>query len=290
MINTRFSHPTSSLVVVFLALSTSFGLTGMAADLAKELPFKLLRGTHVLVKGSVGDERNVNMLIDTGAATTTVDERLVKRLGLETKTLQATGLIGGAQSAGETELPNLSFGLVQVAAWNSLVLDLSQVKLGERLDIIIGLDILQQLPGLTIDYERQVLSFTSQEPFETTVQLDRGLPLLRVRIESEGVPLVLMLDSGADGIMLFDERVRAKLPDLVMNGTVSIHHVGGTNYGRRVELVDVALGDRTWDRLSATLLGTPAPAGLEIDGLLSLIPLEPLRVCFDFENNLLSWE
>jgi predicted aspartyl protease len=277
-------------VVACLLLNPGFGLTCKAADLPTELPFKLLRGTHILVKGSVGQEQNVNMLIDTGALTTTVDERLVKRLGIETQSLQASGILQGSTSVSEAELPVLAFGHVKVPSWSVLVLDLSRIDLGERIDVIVGLDILQHLPALIIDYERRVLALSDQVPFRTKVKLDREHLLLRIVMEVEGTPLLLMIDSGADGVILFDERVKGKAMKLKMLQNVTTNHVGGKSFGRRVELRDVTLGDQSWDRLQATLLGTPAPAGLELDGLISLNTFDAQRVSFDFDGDLLSWE
>lgn len=286
----RFSLSGVHFIVTSFILSPGFWFAGLAADSTAEVPFTLLRGTHVIVEGRMGERHKINMLIDTGAATTTVDQRLAERLGLQTRALRVTGMFQGPQTVREARLPSFTLGIARVEGWDALVLDLSQVRLGERIDLIVGLDILHQLPGLTIDYTKRVLNLTCPAALETKVAVERNLPLLRIQMAVQGASLALAVDSGADGLLLFEDRVKEKLPQLCMREIVSLGHVGGNGFGRRVELADVTLGNRSWGRLSATLTGTQAPADLGIDGLISLQTLDAQRVSIDFKNSLLSWE
>lgn len=278
----RFFCFLSSFLGVFLTAS------GFAAP-ENEIPFKLLRDSYIFVEGSVGSQDKVNLLIDTGAAMTTVDWALARRLKLGAVDCRAQGLLGEDREVAEVELPLLSFGPVTVEGLRALAMDLSGVKLGKRIDVIVGLDVLRRT-DLTIDYRSRRLTFGSGVPFSSRADLATLAPFLTVSVEFDGQPVRLMLDSGSRETVLFESRMGETLSGLPMLDKATIPHAGGQSFARRVQLPHVALGDANWKRLAVLVLDRRGPEGLELDGLLSLRSLGAERVHFDFQEGSVSWD
>lgn len=61
------------------------------------IPFQLHRGYLVVVKGSIG-EISLNLLVDTGSATTVVDRQLREKLKLRTNPVQSSSPFGSIES------------------------------------------------------------------------------------------------------------------------------------------------------------------------------------------------
>ena len=66
---------------VLLALSLAPCVV-FADDNPNEVPFKLCRGYAIVVRGSVGNLKNLNFLVDTGAVPSVLDERIAQKLHL----------------------------------------------------------------------------------------------------------------------------------------------------------------------------------------------------------------
>src|SRR5690349_17614092 len=54
----------------------------LASDNPNEVPLKLYRGYAIVVRGSVGNLKNLNFLIDTGALPSVLDQRIAQKLHL----------------------------------------------------------------------------------------------------------------------------------------------------------------------------------------------------------------
>lgn len=275
-----------SILIAFLGvILTASG--GAASE--NEIPFKLLRDSYVFVEGAVGSLEKVNLLIDTGAAMTTVDWALARKLKLEATDCRALGLLGDDRDVTEVELPRLRFGPVAVDRVRALVIDLSGLSLGKRIDVIVGLDVLRKT-DLTIDYRSRKLIFGTGAPLSSRAALATLAPFLTVAVEFDGHPVRLMLDSGSRETVLFESRVGEAITGLPMLDKASVPHAGGRSFARRVQVPRVLLLDTEWKRLAVLVLDRRGPEGLELDGLLSLRSLGAERVHFDFQEGTVSWD
>jgi predicted aspartyl protease len=156
------------------------------------------------VAGSV-----VNALIDSGAQYTSIDQALVERLqiagGLAVP-MVALGVGGGAQMARGVSI-DLELGGVRIPGLRSAALDLSNLSraMGQDVPLIIGFDVLSTMT-VEIDFPRRRMRVAPPEHFagRTGGQLApvrrQGRALL-AQVNIEGIPLEVMVDTGATGFL-----------------------------------------------------------------------------------------
>jgi len=114
----------------------------------------------VVAVGQFGDTfEHQNFLLDTGAAPSIINARLVKQLGLKTRvsTLSAAGKVVPTQTA---IVPEVELGPVRADFLPVQVHDLSRLEreLGIPLAGLIGLDVLSKA-SFRLDYENKKIEF-----------------------------------------------------------------------------------------------------------------------------------
>lgn len=262
---------------------------GLFADSKQECPFKLHRDTLVFVEGAAGGIGKLSLLVDTGASVTIVDSHLAKRLTGETTSCGAAGLLSHDEEVRETWLSDLNVGPVHIDEVHALVVDLSRMELGRKVDIIVGLDVLSR-EAFTIDYRRKRLSWTESTPLSETAQLTSVYPLLIVAMGINDQVLHLAVDTGAVETVLFEGCLEKVLSKSGMIDRTALRHAQGVSFASRIELRRVSLGEYLWKRFPVIALRKAGPEGLELDGLLSLRSLGAERIHLDAANRLLSWD
>src|SRR5215469_17324977 len=125
---------------VLLALSLAPSV-GFAANNPSEVPFKLYRGYAIVVRGSVGNLKNLNFLIDTGAVPSVLDERIAQKLHLIGTTEKLSVFTQQVQTQ-RAVAQDLRLGPLSAEAVPVVVRDLSFAAdaLGTRVDAMIGFD------------------------------------------------------------------------------------------------------------------------------------------------------
>jgi predicted aspartyl protease len=145
------------LVLAVAILATSHKHTVGNNQLKRELPCHLHNGYLVIVRGSVGEHQGLRFLVETGATFTVIDQRWVRKLGLEKlKQTVAIRSAGRDSTLQPVILPELKLGPLTFRSIPVLVADLGFV--GTPVDAIIGLDILRHR-SFTIDYTEKKLIF-----------------------------------------------------------------------------------------------------------------------------------
>src|SRR5262249_29873870 len=120
--------------------------------------------------------------------------------------------------------------------------------------------------------------------------LDVTPPFLTVRVELGGQPLCLLVDTGSRHIVLFERRVRGRLPTLRGYGDTRLYHVGGISPMRRVVLPVLKAGASTIANIEGLLSDAPVENyPTDIDGILGMRVIASRRADFDFERNRLGW-
>jgi hypothetical protein len=156
-------------------------------------------------------------------------------------------------------------------------------------DAIIGMDLLQ-LSNVTIDFGAGVLIFDSTPQKAYLAGGDPMTKCLVVELQVQDRPVHLLVDTGTPGILLYEERLRKRVPYLRTAGSPKNATMGGRVPVKQTTLPDVAFGHRTRE-VPVLLLPSPAPDTLpEIDGIVGISALQARRVHFDFSNKTLSWE
>ena len=165
----------------------------------------------------------------------------------------------------------------------------SYSEFARNADAIIGMDLLQ-LISFTVDFGARKLVF---DPTVQRAYLASGDPMAEcmiLELQVQGRPVHLIVDSGLSGIMLYEERLRKRVPNLRTAGTLRNVTMGGRVQAKEATLPDVLLGKTNRD-VSVLLVPSPAADVLpEIDGIVGIDALRAHRVHFDFEGKTLLWE
>jgi hypothetical protein len=113
---------------------------------------------------------------------------------------------------------------------------------------------------------------------------------LTVELQIQDRPVHLIVDTGLPGIILYEERLRKRVPGLRTLGSIKNATMGGRVPVKQATLPDVVFGKRSRE-VSVVFLPSPAPDMLAgIDGIMGIAALQPRRLHFDFSGKTLSWE
>jgi predicted aspartyl protease len=253
------------------------------------LPFRLVSGYLIQVEGRIGDQIHLKFILDTGATISMVRERIAEKLKLDTHTAQSFNFDQNLQWKAAT-LPEVQFGPVRAANVAVLVGDLARYsEFAGKADAIIGMDLLN-LRNVTIDFGAGNLIF---EATALKAYVPGGEPMtkcLMVELQVQDRPVRLIVDTGLEGILLYEERLRQSVPGLRTAGSIKNATVGGRMRVKQAILPDIVFGKRN-RQVPVLLLPSPAADTLPgIDGIVGISALQARRVHFDFSGKTLSWE
>ena len=268
-----------------------------AANPGAQLPFKLYGSYTIVVRGSIAGLKQLNFIIDTGAVPSVVDLKVARKLGLEGQ-VEPLSLFNETVETRRVTLPGLVLGPIDTGPLPVIVEDLAayEKRLGVRVDGMIGLDVLAR-QNFVVDYESGTIAFGTAsgngrgplDPAEISVPFELGPGYAVVRLDVDGQPVHLMVDTGARSLILFAPRVRDRLAGLRTLGVRAVGNVGGSFALTEVMLPDASLGAMRLNAQRAALMEGQAPASVDLDGLLGVRSLGVRRLGFDFEHRTMTW-
>jgi predicted aspartyl protease len=255
-----------------------------------EILFQKYRDYLIVVQGSLGDTQRLNFIIDTGTDRTVMDSRVAQKLHM----VGVVGRLAVHDQVVEVQqaiLPSVQIGALRAEFLPVLIRDLAffQKGLGIRIDAVIGLDVLS-LSNFSIDYTTKRIVFGavpisgSSAPFQSTP------PWLTVPMEVNGVSLHLLLDTAASGILLFQSRIRDRLPQLISLGERKSSNMGGDFRLQRVLLATTNFGETDFGQQNAFVVEDQEDRSREFDGLLGPSALGLKQIAFDFQRRTFSWK
>jgi predicted aspartyl protease len=274
------------LAVVAVALSA----TSSAAEPAgSQLPFRLFQDHLIVVKGGITGADGLKFMIDTGASRTLVEDRIARKLRLESQQGDIELESFRNAQAREVIVPELRFGPVRLQAAHILAADLSVLSWsGARIDAVIGLDVLM-LGSFRVDYASRRMEFGPIVDAPSAVAFQAVSPLLTVDLAIGSSTARLVVDTGAPRLTLFPNRMQSRLPGFLLKGARTIQSPGGMSQVRDVELAAVRLGPTEWLHMPALLVDVPESSYQDLDGVLAPSCLAVKSIDFDFQRNRLSW-
>jgi hypothetical protein len=253
-----------------------------------EVPFELVSGYLVVLDGSIGPLHALKFVLDTGATHSAVSGKVADLLGLR----RVKGKVFNIDKTVKTEwaaIPEVQLGPLRANDVPIMVTDLDYFKsLGSRVDAVIGLDLLRQ-KSFSIDFAGKKIKFGQVQPGRHSIPMVCDDISLRVEAEANGRPIRVILDSGAPGPMMYEERLENRAVDYNIEEEDYGSRVSGILRLTRARVRRLQLGGRDLDH---TVFLTHAPAKGELDGVdgfLGLTALKARRINFDFETNTLSW-
>jgi predicted aspartyl protease len=255
-----------------------------------QLPFRTYRDYLVVVQGSLGGKIKRNLIIDTGTDPSVIDRRLAQELHMPgvAGTLAVHDRVVDAEQA---VLPSVRIGTLRAEFLPVLIRDLGflQKDLGIRIDAVIGLDVLS-LSNLSIDYATRRITFGAAPVYGSSAPYQSTPPhWLTVTMEVDGVPIRLLLDTAASGLILFQSRIRNRLPLITLGKRLS-SSLGGEVRLQRVTLGTTKFGGTDFGQKNAFVVEDQEDETREFDGLLGPSALGLKQIAIDFKRHTLSWE
>jgi predicted aspartyl protease len=110
-----------------------------------------------------------------------------------------------------------------------------------------------------------------------------------VRMEVDGVSIHLLLDTAASGILLFQSRIRDRLPLLISLGERMSSNMGGEFRLQRVLLAKTNLGEVDFGQQNAFVVDDREDSVCDFEGLLGPSALGLKLIAFDFQRRTFSW-
>jgi hypothetical protein len=154
---------------------------------------------------------------------------------------------------------------------------------------VIGLDQLRRQSFL-VDYARERVVFGP-----TAAGGMRGVPMrvdgksVQVAVELDARPVWMVADSGARGIVLYEDTAKDLLANYHVEGRAGGMSLGGPLENRMAIMPRLRLGGQDLDR-EVVLISAPGAKRLSgVSGYLGLASLNAKQVAFDFETNQLLW-
>lgn len=257
----------------------------------QKIPFKLYRNHLVVTTGRLGAVDNANLLIDTGASPTVVDEALAHELGLKPVCKPANGMavVGGVAQTYYAVLNNLDLGPVHRESLVVAVANLSlmQASAGLRIDAIVGLDALAP-NNFQIDYGSRKLVFGSVHSPASAMPMSADSRFAIVEAQVNGVPISLAIDTGTSQLVLFRNGLPDAIASLRSPGNMEISNVAGDVLAPEIQLPYFQLGHE--DLSGSTALLATVPNCCEFQGILGISAVRFKRITFDFQRKLVDLE
>lgn len=253
------------------------------------LTFELYRGYLIVVRGSAGPLKGRRFLLDTGASPTVLDSRLARVLHLDLQPAKIGGL-NGSVLAGQAIVPSLGVGPMRRDNLPVLIEDLSFLEkaLSDRIDAVIGLDVLGQGP-FEIDYNSRRIHFDPVPPLANSLplQLKNGLPI--VDAELNHVSVHLLVDTGASSLILFEPKVPTSISRVKTSVVQESTNMIGEFERKQVWLPNLSLGGAKFGQEPASLVHSNGEAIQDFDGLLNPAALGITKVAIDAARGRLAF-
>jgi predicted aspartyl protease len=252
------------------------------------MPFKLYAGYLIVVEGRIGAMGKLKFVLDTGATHSVIDRKLASKIAVVRRSGKVLNF-DKTIPAEWVEVPEVQFGPIEAAPFSMMVSDLRYFQsFATHVDAVIGLDLLR-LSSFSIDYDAHKVFFG---PIDTPggVPMSSDPICLSVQLLVGDSKLQLLVDSGAQALVLFEDKILDRVPQLRIEGELEGVSMGGFLHAKKAVLPRARLGTTTLD---GTVFLVKAPSGNAlsgIDGYLGTAALKAHRIDFNFETKTLVWK
>jgi predicted aspartyl protease len=276
-----------------VVLCATLGFTSPAVGQKQtEIPFRLVDGWAVVVRGTVGGEPNRTILIDTGAVPSAISKEMAKKLGL-LGSVEKISVMNRAIDVERVRVPNVQLGPVAAEALEMVAADLGAIEqaLQTHLDAVIGLDLLGK-QNFAIDYRGKKLLFGIgiHDANSVTFQLKHaaGGTYVLIPMESGGEKFQMLLDTGTKDITLFRSRLKGSLQQIRLRSEDVTVNAGGSSQINKVVIPSLQVGSISRRKQDAYVWTTPEAELREFDGMLGPAALGAIALEFDFDRSIIT--
>lgn len=277
------------LLIALLVIPT----LARGTDKPGEIPFKLAQGFGIVIQGAIGSMHDMNFFLDTGAVPSVLGQRAAAQMGIRGTQGSLTHLNKDSQAEYVT-VDELQLGWIRAIRLPMVVVDLAHLerRLGTRIDAIIGLDTFAR-QDISIDYKhRKIVRGLSGQmrhavPVETYSLA--GAPYWVLPISLGGEAFRVLLDTGANGVGLFAQRIPEPFKRL-RSGRIVHDSATGEDQAIALPPMTLLLSDGKFKNQLAVVVGELPGALREFDGVLGPLALGITRIELDWEQKRLRWE
>lgn len=243
------------------------------------IAFDLFRGSRIFSVGKINGTIT-ELMIDSGAGATTVDQAFAKKLGLPQGEVIDIRGASGAQRARLVKGVTVDFGPLHLTDMTVLVTDLAPVAqaMGRPLPLILGSELFRN-SAVTIDFSRQRIRVTRPDMFRPDATAQRnpvasGHSVPSIKLSINGLPPVdADIDLGNSGALLLSHPYWSGQPSLssLRSAQTMAGGVGGLLPARKVTVPMVNLGGvrlihvpAVFNESDSALPSTGANLGIEL--------------------------
>ncbi len=112
---------------------------------------------------------------------------------------------------------------------------------------------------------------------------------LIAKVELQGEPVHLIVDTGLQGVVLYEDRVLKRIPALVVERKTEVD-IGWRLRAKQVTIPSIRIGASEIDPKVWLVKSPPEGVLSGIDGFLGTSSLEARWIKFNFATNTLSWQ
>jgi hypothetical protein len=253
--------------------------------------FDLYGNYLVVVRGTLGNLKKRNLVIDTGTNPTILDQKIAQQLNVEpiTTSVHSINVVSGSVRSDLALLPNLELGPLHCRNLRVAVADLGSLhsQLGIRIDAVVGLDVLAN-SNFLIDYAKKELIFGPIDPDLAALPFSSNGPFVSVPVTIDDKAISVMVDTGTASLILFADHLgdwRHQLPPAGLNTTTDL---GGRAGLPLVRITRTRMGSAEFGPRNAYIAAGSGCCGF--DGVMGITAARVKRIGFDFEKRQLSWQ
>jgi predicted aspartyl protease len=253
----------------------------------KDIPFELHDGYLIVVNGSIGRLKNLSFVVDTGSYRSVLDERIARKLHLKSAGSVEELAFNHSVQMDSVVMPELTWGNVTTTSFSALVFDLSPISrfTGIHEDLVLGLDMLRQT-NFQVDFRSRRIHFGRNQEPEISIPFVPNVPYVVVEGSIDGHSEKLLLDTGADSLAVFADRLPNDGQSLRTAGIG--RDVSGSVPFTRLTGKQLLLGNRVV--CGAPVFSISAMADPRYDGSLAPRVLGASKIYFDFELRRFCWD
>jgi predicted aspartyl protease len=250
------------------------------------VPFDLRHDFLVVVEGRIGSLVHRKFILDTGATTTLVSHAIASQLSLR----RQKGTVVNYQKNVPIEWATFSevqVGPISATGTRLMVADLTQFSdFAQDIDAVLGLDLLSKCQSIQINYQARTIRFRA--PRNSSKSMVPQANSFFVSIQVQNRRIRLLLDTGFQGVLLYEERLRNRLPHIEQRGSTQVRI--GPMSGHRVFLPGLQIASEESKIPVYLIAGRTDAVPSDIDGYLGPRALNPQWVELDFEHMVMRWQ
>jgi predicted aspartyl protease len=281
------------LVLGSLLLQNGYGQSAAVKALgtgdAAGTSFELSAGYLIVVVGRIGGLTNLRFVLDTGATRSVVDRKVADRLRVPRQHGQRQVFsFDKTVTLEQAVFQDVQFGPVRLPNPSMLVADLAQFSdFGRDVDAVIGMDLLRTR-NLAIDYDSRKLSFgpVVQAGFATVPQADPLFFTVTILIQKH--PVHLIVDTGVEGVLLYEDRLLENVPNLKLERRTESTSLGKRLRATWATVPRVSIGSADYDAKVLLVKASPGQSLRGIDGYIGTASLRARAIEFNFTARTLT--